>query len=107
MTTAEKIAKLKDAEKQAYDRYVNALMHEVNAMLKRLGMNEKTYDDVLMAYQFEIDNCDEGKNTFNKLSIPMLTAIVRYAKELPYVEKLCTKWNSLFRELQQVKEALK
>lgn len=105
-TIAEKIAEMKSNEAKAYIRYQDAVVNEVNACLKRLGEEEVNYDQILEAYQFTIDNCDEGKNTFNKCSIPVLTAVVRYVNELPYIRKACEKWSSLYRQLQKVKDLL-
>ena len=103
-TIAEKIQELKSNEAKAYIRYQDAVVSEVNACLKRLGKDEVDYDQILEAYQFTIDNCDEGKNTFNKCSIPVLTAVVRYVKEIPYIRKAGEKWSSLFAQLQKVKD---
>ena len=104
---AEKIEAMKAEEAKAYIRYQEAVVREVNACMKRLGMDEVDYNAILDAYQFTIDNCDEGQNTFNKCSIPVLTAVVRYVKELPYIRKSCEKWNKLFTELRKAKDLLK
>lgn len=106
MTIAEKIENLKTQEAQAFERYMNAVLKEVNALCKRLGMDETNYSEVQRAYSFTL-KCEDEEIKVHHFQVPMLTAIVRIVKALPYIVRIHDKWSDLSRKLEHCKDLLK
>ena len=101
MTLAEKITHLKQAEKQAWERYSNAVDKEVNALLKRCG-DDNGVTGYVMTRAYE--EAKKNNVVVNKLD-PMVLAYT-LVRKFAYIVTLRDKWVALSSELTQIGLAL-
>ena len=97
-TLAEQISTLKENEKTAWERYDNAVIKEVNALLKRMGKEPIGICNCIRTEYKE--SVEEGKNIKDVSARVLAFSIV---KEFDYIIKLRDKWLVASAELTKIK----
>lgn len=102
-TLAERITALKEAEAKAWDKYREAILTEMNALLKRMGqpLVEKAND---IGFNSEFDKEVSQANLMCQLS-PKVKAYMT-VKQYTYIQALREKWGEASVKLTEVKIAL-
>lgn len=97
-TLEEQIQTLKESESNAWKRYDNAVIKEVNALLKRMGAEPISICNCIRGEYRE--SVDEGKNIKDVSKRVLAFSIV---KEFDYIIKLRDKWLNASGKLTKIK----
>lgn len=95
---AEQIQTLKESETNAWKRYDNAVIKEVNALLKRMGEEPISICNCIRGEYRE--SVEGGKNLKEVRPRVLAFSIV---KEFDYIIKLRDKWLAVSAELTKIK----
>lgn len=107
---AEQIENLKAKDTEARDALYTAEAKEVNAMLKRLGHDEISFNEIFNIYLSENYPLDNNQNKLpyaQPADLNVVTICYIYVRKLPYIKAKREKWLKLRDELRKVEEALK
>ena len=100
-TLAEQVQALKDNEKLAWERLRNAIVKEMNAILKRMGKRELTETSL-----FSEDYCKAIKEQTPLMDCSIYAKVYAVVKEFDYITKLTAKWYKASADLTNVTLAI-
>lgn len=107
---AQQIDLLKAKEQQLHDALHIAEAKEVNALLKRLGEKELSYDEIFDIYlkdNYPLDKDNNNAPYAQPDHLSDVTLIYLYVRRLPYIKAKRHKWYEIHSQLIIAKEALK